>query len=110
MRLQAFTILALSCALAPFAAGQDTGTTAGQPLRHAPKPGQTTELPASAASVKPSDSVITMTGACKDSSQTGCVTAVSREQFEEMANAVKPGMTTDARRNFAVQYGKILAF
>jgi hypothetical protein len=110
MRLQAFTIFALLCALAPFAAGQEPATTAGQPLRHAIKPNQTTELPASAASVKPSDSVITMTGACKDSSKTGCVTAVSREQFEEMANAVKPGMTTDAKRNFAVQYGKILAF
>ncbi len=110
MRLQTFAVLALSCALAPFAAGQQPGTTNGQPLRHVPKPGQSTELPASAANVKPSDAVITLTGACKDSSQTGCVAAVSREQFEEMANAVKPGMTTDARRNFGLQYGKILAY
>jgi hypothetical protein len=110
MRLQAFAILALSCALAPFAAGQEPGTTSGKPLGHAPKPGQTTELPASAASVKPSDAVITLTGACKDGTQSGCVTAVNREQFEQMANAVKPGMTTDARRNFGIQYGKILAF
>jgi hypothetical protein len=110
MRLQAFTILAVSCALAPFAAGQNAGTTSGQPLRHAPRPGQTTELPASAASVKPSDAVITLTGACKDGTQNGCLTDVSREQFEQMANAIKPGMTTDARRNFGIQYGKILGF
>lgn len=110
MRLQAFAVLALSCALAPFAAGQEGGTTSGKPLGRAMKPGQTTELPASAASVKPSDAVISLTGACKDGTQSGCVTAVSREQFEQMANAVKPGMTTDARRNFAIQYGKILAF
>ncbi len=110
MRLQAFAVLALSCALAPFAIGQEAGAKAGQPLRHAIKPGQTTELPATAASVKPSDNVITMSGACKDSTQSGCVTAVSREQFEQMANAVKPGMTTDAKRNFALQYGKVLGY
>jgi hypothetical protein len=110
MRLQAFAVLALSCALAPFAAGQDAATPSGRPMGHAVKPGQSTELPATAASVKASDTVITLTGACKDGTQSGCVTAVNREQFEQMANSVKPGMTTDARRNFAVQYGKILAF
>lgn len=109
MRLQAFTVIALSCALAPFAAGQE-GTNVPQPLRHAPRPGTTTELPATAASVKPSDAVITLTGACKTGTENGCVTAISREQFEQMATSVKPGMTTDAKRNFAVQYGKILAF
>lgn len=109
MRLQALTVIALSCALAPFAAGQG-GTTSTMPLRHQPKPGTTTELPATAESVKSSDPVITLQGACKSGSESGCVTAVSREQFEQMANSVKPGMTTDAKRNFAVQYGKILAF
>jgi hypothetical protein len=110
MRLQVFTVVALSCALTPFAAGQQLGTPNGQPLGHTLKPGQTTELPASAANVKPSDAVITLTGACKDGSKAGCVTAVSREQFEGTANAVKPGMTTEARRNFGIQYGKIVAF
>ncbi|MFZ0707708.1 MAG: peptidyl-prolyl cis-trans isomerase [Candidatus Korobacteraceae bacterium] len=110
MRLLTFTVLALSCALAPFAAAQEAGTTSGTPLRRAIKPGQTTELPESAASVKPSDPVITLTGGCKDSTQNGCVKTVSREQFEQMAEAVKPGMTTDARHNFALQYGKVLAY
>jgi len=110
MRLLTFTILALSCALAPFAAAQEPGTTSGKPMRHAMKPGQTTELPESAASVKSTDAVITLAGACKDSTQNGCVKTVTREQFEQMANAVKPGMTTDARHNFALQYGKILAY
>jgi len=109
MRLQAFAVIALSCALAPFAAGQEAATPT-KPLGHAIKPGKTTELPPSAASVKPSDDVITLTGACKSGPENGCVTAISREQFEKMANSVKPGMTTDARRNFAIQYGRILAF
>jgi hypothetical protein len=110
MRLQAFTVLALSCALAPFATAQQGGAP-GKPLGHPPKPGQSTELPATAESVKPSDSVITLDGACKTGDQKGCVAMVSREQFEQLANAVKPaGMTTDARRLFASQYGKSLAF
>lgn len=111
MRLQAFTVLALSCALAPFAAGQEGTTPMSRPLGHAPKPGTSTELPASAANVKPTDNVITLNGACKTGGQNGCTAGVSREQFEQMANAVKPqGMTEDARRNFANQYAKILAF
>ena len=109
MRFQAITILALSCALGPLAVAQP-GQVPGAPLRHAPKPGTTTELPASAESVKPSDAVITLDGACKAGAVAGCVTSVSREQFEQMANAVKPGMTTDARRNFALQYAKVVAF
>ena len=112
MRLQAITVLVLSCALAPFAAGQEGGTTSSKPMGHAVKPGQTTELPESAASVKPNDAVITLEGACKDASPSGgCVSSVDRTQFEQMANAVKPGgMTGDARRNFGLQYGKILGF
>ena len=111
MRYQACAILALSCLLAPFAAGQGTGSTSGKPLGHLPKPNQSTELPASASSVKPSDAVITLSGACKDGTQSGCVSSVDRDQFEQIANAVKPGgMTNDARRNFGIQYGKILAY
>ncbi len=109
MRLQALTVLVFSCALVTYAAGQ-AGETSAKPLGHAIKPGKTTELPATAESVKPSDAVITMSGACKGISESGCVSAVSREQFEQMANSIKPGMTTDARRNFAIQYGKILSF
>lgn len=112
MRLQSFAVLALSCALTPFAAGQSNpGSTSAKPLGHAPKPGQTMELPASASSVKPNDAVITLIGACKNGTQNECVSSVTREQFEDMANAAKPaGMTVDARRNFGAQYGKILAY
>jgi PPIC-type PPIASE domain len=116
MRLQTLCILALSCALVPFAAAQtgstpaQTGTTSSKSLGHLPKPGQTTELPATAASVKSTDAVITLNGACKSGTESGCVTSVSREQFEQMANSIKPGMTTIARRNFAIQYARVLAF
>jgi len=117
MRFQTVTVFALSCVLAGVTQAQTTptpqappGTTSAQPLRHAPRPGTTTELPASAANVKPTDPVITLEGACKSAPASGCVTGVSRQQFEEMANSIKPGMTSDAKRNFAMQYAKILAF
>ena len=106
MRFHTISVLALSCALVPFAAAQ----TPAETVRHLPRPGQTTELPESAASVKPTDTVITIAGGCKSGSQTDCVSSVSREQFEEMATAIKPQMTTNARRNFAIQYARILAF
>lgn len=118
MRLQIIGVLALSCALGtqiqaqttPSQNNQPGSTPSGRPLRHAPKPGTTTELPASAASVNSTDAVITIEGACKSGAGNGCVTSVNRAQFEQLANAVKPGMSADARRNFAMQYAKILAF
>jgi hypothetical protein len=75
-----------------------------------PKPGTTTELPPTAANVKAGDAVITLDGACKTGTESGCVNSVSRSQFEQVSNAVKPGMTTDSRRNFAMQYAQVLAF
>ncbi len=106
MRFEIISVVALSCALATVGVAQ---TNPGAPLGHVPKPGQTTELPASAASVGPNDSVITLEGACK-SGEKDCVSSISREQFEKMAEAVKPGMTTEMKRSFAAQYAKILAF
>jgi hypothetical protein len=60
--------------------------------------------------VKAGDAVITLDGACKTGTESGCVNSVSRSQFEQISNAVKPGMTTDARRNFAMQYAQVIAF
>lgn len=119
MRLKILTVLALSCALATAAYGQATpsqgtppqpGTTSARPVGHLPKPGTTTELPASAASVKPDDAVITLEGECKSGGTSGCVNSVTREQFEGVSNASKRGATVESRRNFAMDYGKVLAF
>jgi hypothetical protein len=83
--------------------------TGGPILGHAPKPGTTTALPASAATVGQNDAVITVDGSCK-SGAAGCSTTVSRDQFEKMTAAIKPDMTTDQRRTFAQQYAKLMAF
>ena len=112
MRLQMLSFLVLSCALTPFAAAQapnSSTSTSGTPLPRLHKPGSP-ELPATAASVGPNDPVITVDGACKSGSN-GCVASVTREQFEKLSNAMKPqGMNAETRRNFAMQYAKILAF
>lgn len=105
MRFRLLTGLTVSCVLATAAVAQGPG----QPLGHTPKPGVTTELPATAASVGPNDPVITLSTTCKPETA-GCLNKVTREQFEKMADAIKPGMTTDQRRNFAQAYGKLLVF
>jgi hypothetical protein len=119
MRLQTIAILALSCALGTLVQAQTTpppatqpgpGTTSGAPLRHSPKPGTTTELPASAASVKPDDAVITVEGACKSGAANGCVSSVTREQFEAVSSGARRATTADSRRNLASDYGRILGF
>jgi len=106
MRFSTLTAVALWCALAGSAAAQAPGSA---PLGHSPKPGTTAALPETASSVGPTDPVITLSNACKTPT-TGCVSSVSREQFEKLVNVVKPDMTTDQRRNLAEQYGKTLGF
>jgi parvulin-like peptidyl-prolyl isomerase len=106
MSSQLFKGIVLSCAMVATGLAQ-TGQP-GAPLAHAPKPGTTTELPATAASVGQNDPVITLTGACTGGT-TGCVSSISREQFEKLVNVMKPNMTVEQRRNFAQQYARLVA-
>jgi len=120
MRLQTLTILALSCALTTLAHGQASspqatqtppGAPSGRPMGHMPKPGAATELPATAANVKPDDAVISLEGVCKPGATDGCVSSVSRQQFEAVSNSGgKRTSTVDSRRNFAIDYAKMLLF
>jgi parvulin-like peptidyl-prolyl isomerase len=104
MQLQLITGLALSCVLCAPALAQTGVPVVG----HAPKPGKTTELPATASSVGENEAVITLKDACK-SGTAGCVSSVTRKQFEKVANAIKPDMTTEQRRTFGLQYARLLA-
>ncbi len=63
--------------------------------------------------------VITLKGACKPEAGStippkGCVSGMTREQFEKMIKALtppdRPPMPPDMRRNFATQYAKLLTF
>jgi bifunctional DNA-binding transcriptional regulator/antitoxin component of YhaV-PrlF toxin-antitoxin module len=79
-----------------------------------PTPAQTaapSAAPASpAVTVGPDDVVITIKGFCTDSSLTGdaCKTAVTRAQFEKLADALQPGMSPAIKRQLASGYSRML--
>ena len=60
--------------------------------------------------VGPDDTVITLKGFCADASQQGdaCKTAISRAQFEKLAEALQPGMSPAIRRQLATAYSRML--
>jgi hypothetical protein len=58
--------------------------------------------------------VITLKGGCQPigtlQPANDCVSTVTRERFEKIINAFQPDMPADAKRNFAVNYGRLLVF
>ncbi|MFY9647023.1 MAG: hypothetical protein WAK29_17725 [Terriglobales bacterium] len=56
--------------------------------------------------VGPEDTVITLKGFCSDASLTGdaCKTAITRAQFEKLAEALQPNMSPAIRRQLATRY------
>jgi hypothetical protein len=60
--------------------------------------------------VGPDDTVITLKGFCADANQQGdaCKTAISRAQFEKLAEALQPNMSPAIRRNLATAYARML--
>jgi hypothetical protein len=69
-------------------------------------------MPDKAPEVKvgPDDTVITIKGFCVSTTQQGdaCKTAVTRAEFEKLANALQPGMSPAIRRQLATQYSSML--
>jgi len=60
--------------------------------------------------VGPDDTVITIKGFCADATQQGdaCKTALTRAQFEKLAEALQPGMSPAMRRQLATAYARVL--
>ncbi len=60
--------------------------------------------------VGPDDTVITIKGFCADASLQGdaCKTAISRAQFEKLAEALQPNMSPAIRRQLATAYSRML--
>jgi len=60
--------------------------------------------------VGPDDTVITLKDFCADSTLKGdaCKTAVTRAQFEKLAEALQPGMSPAIRRQLATAYSRML--
>jgi len=115
--------LAFSCAIACTSYGQQPNT---QPQSATPSPTAKPSSPeaAKSAETKPatpatnvpmSEPVITLKGACPAKNGTtpsGCVTTLTREQFEKLTNALQPPdrgpVPPEVRRRFATQYAKLL--
>jgi hypothetical protein len=72
----------------------------------------TSALPVRPPEVKvgPDDTVITIKGFCVDATQQGdaCKTAITRAQFEKLAEALQPGMSPAIRRQLATAYARVL--
>jgi hypothetical protein len=111
-------VLAFTCAINCFTFAQQPAT------QQAPPPGQTTPgataTPAPApvtTNVPMSETVLTLKGACQSKSGNpaeGCVSSLTREQFEKLTNALQPAdkgaVPPEVRRRFATQYAKLLTF
>lgn len=103
MRFQ-YLVCVLVCVLL---VGLAYGQTAPPAAAPAAGPGAPT-VPDQAPEVKvgPDDAVITLTGFCTDSKLTGpaCQTTVTRAQFEKLADALQPNMSSPLRRQLATRY------
>ena len=123
--------LAIMCALSCFvyaqepaakpqtpapAANQNAAAMPMQPPATPPPPPPMT-LPSTSV-VPMTEPVITLKGACEAKAGTtsppGCVSSMTREQFEKLVKALtppdRPQMPVDMMRNFATQYSKLLIF
>jgi len=60
--------------------------------------------------VGPDDTVLTIKGVCADATLTGdaCKTAVTRAQFEKLADTLQPNMSPAMRRQLATAYARML--
>ncbi|HUI82740.1 MAG TPA: peptidyl-prolyl cis-trans isomerase [Candidatus Binatia bacterium] len=87
------------------------GMTPGKPASPAGK-----EPAAPASNIPPTEAVITLKGACPvkagGTPPAGCVSKLTREQFEQLTNALQPPergpVPPEVRRRFATQYAKLL--
>jgi hypothetical protein len=122
-------VLALSCALS-YAYGQEPGSNQTPAPSAAATPNSQSSTPASGSAaatglatettkVPMDQAVITLKGVCQSKAgattpPAGCVSSLTREQFERMTKALqqpgKPPMPPDVLRNFASQYSKLLVF
>src|ERR1700674_299623 len=112
MRFQCLVCLLLAGLAYGQAAPPSTSTPATPPAA-----GAKAEQSASAATDKapeikvgPDDTVITLKGFCADATQQGdaCKTAISRAQFEKLAESLQPGMSPAIRRQLATAYSRML--
>jgi len=106
MRYQWLVCLLLaSIAFAQSAPPAPTASGVAKADQPSPDADQTPE-----SKVAPTDTVLTVKGVCADSSKQGddCKTAINKEQFEKLADALQPNMSPAIRRQLATAYSRML--
>ena len=85
-----------------------SGQTAQQ--TPAPTPAPNATAPAPEVKVGPDDTVVTIKGFCADASLKGdaCKTAITKAQFEKLADSLQPNMSPAMRRQLASAYSRML--
>jgi bifunctional DNA-binding transcriptional regulator/antitoxin component of YhaV-PrlF toxin-antitoxin module len=112
MRFQCLVCLLLA-GLAYGQAAQPSTPNAAAPPAAGAKADQSAPAAADKApeiKVGPDDTVLTLKGFCADATQQGdaCKTAITRAQFEKLAESLQPGMSPAIRRQLATAYTRML--
>ena len=90
--------------------GQATAKPTPVPPPHPAAVAADQDANAALAKVAPTDPVITIKGTCEDSARQAdaCQTVVTRAEFEKLAEAIRPGMSPNVRRQLATYYSRML--
>jgi hypothetical protein len=100
-------LVSLTYGQAPTPMTPAAGAKPEQNAPAAPAPAVAAQAPeAKAPEVGPNDTVITIKGFCPGSSEQGdaCKTAITRAQFDKLADALQPNMSPAIRRQLATRY------
>jgi len=120
MLRSALLALAFSCAIASTSYGQQPSSTSTPPATGKAAPGQAANAAEAkttppASNVPENEPVITLKGACpakNGAEPEGCTKQLTREQFEQLTNALQPAdrgpAPPEMRRRFATEYAKLL--
>jgi hypothetical protein len=120
MQLRLTAIFAISCVLLVSGFAQSAnpggapGTGSSEKQPSVAVAGSGTPAPGNPSAVGMDQSVITLKDGCLPvgnlTPAKDCISDVTRAQFEKLTNALQPGMTADAKRGFASNYGKLLVY
>lgn len=123
MRQKHFVVFAVSCVLTTAAIAQTSapGATAPPRLHGTEKQASVaaaTEKSSAAASnmsnVGMDEPVISLKDGCQAigglQPATNCVSTITRAEFEKLTSVIQPDMPAEAKRSFAMNYGRLLLF
>lgn len=123
MQREMIAVLAISCVLISAGYAQTSNPGTGPvPGMHGPEKqasttaatGSTGAPLANPSAVGMDQPVITLKGGCEPKGDItpskDCVSNVTRAQFEKLTTALQPDMSTEAKRGFATNFGRLLVF